>query len=90
MRIPFQHLQRLVAGDRRHLHGIQALLKEAAGGLMAEIVKGEVDQEVRIRLFVLLFAFFLVGFPGPLTRKQDGPAGGSREDLGPARISPPP
>ena len=42
MSIAFQHLQSLVTGDGRYLHGVQALLKEAAGGLMPEIVKAQV------------------------------------------------
>ena len=31
--ISFQHLQSLVASNRRDLHGIQAPLEEAAGGI---------------------------------------------------------
>ena len=37
--IPFQHLQCLVDGNGRNLHGIQALSEEPACGLVPEIVK---------------------------------------------------
>ena len=39
MSIALQHLQCLVAGDGGPLHGVQALLEEAAGGFMAKIVE---------------------------------------------------
>ena len=37
--ISFQHLQGLVAGDSRHLHGVKTLLEETTGGFVAEVVK---------------------------------------------------
>ena len=41
MSITLQHLQGFVPGDGRHLHRVQALLKEAAGGLVTEVVEGQ-------------------------------------------------
>ncbi len=42
MSIALQHLQSLVAGDGGHLHGVQALLEEAAGGFVAEVVEVQI------------------------------------------------
>ena len=64
MGVPFQHLQRLVSRNGRHLHGVQALLEEPAGRLVPEVVEGEVRQEGGIRLGSLSLAFLLIGFPG--------------------------
>ena len=65
MRIALEHLERLVARDRGHLHDVESRrgLEKATCGLMPEIVKGEIDQEGRIRLFLLLLAFLLVVRP---------------------------
>ena len=41
MGVPLQHLQGLMPRDRGDLHGIQALLKQPTGGLVAQIVKGQ-------------------------------------------------
>ncbi len=63
--IPFEHLQCLVAGDRRHLHRVQPLLEEAAGRFVPEIMEYQINQIAGISLFPFLFAFLLVDCPGP-------------------------
>ena len=42
MSVPLQHLQCLVPGDHGDFHGVEALLKEAGGGLVAEIVEAQI------------------------------------------------
>ena len=42
MRIALEHGKRLVAGDRRRFHRVQALLEQPARRLMAQIVEPEV------------------------------------------------
>ena len=37
MRVPCQHLKRLMSGNRPALHRIKTLLKKATGGLVLEI-----------------------------------------------------
>ena len=39
MRIPRQHLKRLMAGNRSDLHRIKSLFKKLTGGFVPEIVK---------------------------------------------------
>ena len=41
MSISFQHLERLVSGDRGHIHRVEPLFEEPAGGLVPEVVKGQ-------------------------------------------------
>ena len=41
MRVPPEHLQGLVARNRRDLHRIQAILKEPGGRLMPQVVEGQ-------------------------------------------------
>ena len=49
MSIALQHLQCLVASNGRHLHRVETFLEEPARGFVTEIVKGEIDEEDRIR-----------------------------------------
>lgn len=39
MGVPFQHLQRLMSGDRRHFHDIESFFKQPACRLMPKVVK---------------------------------------------------
>ena len=57
--IPLEHLERFVPPNGGHLHGIQALFKEAAGDFVPEIVEGEIGQEGLIVIYTLLLACFL-------------------------------
>lgn len=65
MGVPLEHLESLVAANGRHLHWIQPLFEEPAGGLMPEIVEGQIDQKGGIRLNPFLLALFFVDLPSP-------------------------
>ena len=67
VRIALQHLQRFVAGDRSHFHDIEAALEEPGSGLVAQIVKAEALEEVRIWLLLRFLAFQGVGDMSPCT-----------------------
>lgn len=42
MRVAFEHLQRLMAGDGRHFHHVQASLEKTRSGFVAEVVEPQV------------------------------------------------
>ena len=44
IRMPLEHGQALVAGHGGHLHDAQALLEQARGGLMAQVMEAQIDQ----------------------------------------------
>ena len=64
VRIALKHLQSLMPRDRGHFHDIKSFLEESTGGLVAKIMKGQIEQVRGIRFLSLLFTFFFVGFPG--------------------------
>jgi hypothetical protein len=64
MRVPFEHLERLMACNGGNFHWVESLFKEPAGGLVPEILKGQAGQEGRIRFLSTIFAFLFVGGSG--------------------------
>ncbi len=63
MRVPLQHLQRLMSRNGRDLHGVESLLEQPAGRLVVQVVEAEILEQFRVRLLPGLFAFLLVGRP---------------------------
>ena len=64
MRVPFEHLERLMACNGGNFHWVESLFKKPAGGLVPEIVKGEAGQKGRIRFLSIIFAFLLISLSG--------------------------
>lgn len=54
VRVALQHLKGLVASDRGHLHDVEVTLKEAGGGLVAEVMEADTLEKFRVGFFVRL------------------------------------